>query len=61
MPFTFQGGHVYIAGSANNMPKAVRKAIMEVVMAKGGATEEEAAKLLAAMERRRRYCVEAWS
>jgi sulfite reductase alpha subunit-like flavoprotein len=43
------------------MPKAVRKAVTEVIQEKGGATAEEARKLLSAMEKRKRYCVESWS
>ena len=56
-----QGAWVYISGSANKMPAAVRAAIAHAVRTEGGRTEEEAKEYVAGMEREGRLIEECWS
>jgi len=61
---TVEGGVVMVAGSANQMPKDVRAAIMAILEAYGddgqGWSEERAAQHLKMMDIKRRYLVETW-
>ena len=52
--------HVYIAGSANAMPKAVRKALVQLAVAHGGLDEERAGEWLRQLEREGRLQCETW-
>ena len=52
--------HVYIAGSANQMPKAVRKALCGAAMAHGGQDEEAAREWLKKLEIDKRLQCETW-
>ena len=56
-----RGAWVYISGSANKMPKAVREALACAVKEHGGRTEEEAQEYVAQMEREGRLIEECWS
>ncbi|KAI0709189.1 riboflavin synthase domain-like protein [Earliella scabrosa] len=56
-----QDAWVYISGSANKMPAAVRAAIAHAVQTEGGRTEEEAKEYVAKMEREGRLVEECWS
>lgn len=58
-----QGAHVYVAGSANQMPADVRKAFIEclVMHSKSSPSKEEAELKIRLMEKRSQYLVEAWS
>ena len=53
--------HVYVAGAANQMPKAVRKALKEVAIRHGGCPDEAAAdEWLKKMEVAKRLQFETW-
>ena len=52
--------HVYIAGSANQMPKAVRKALCGAAMAHGGQDEEAVREWLKKLEIDKRLQCETW-
>ena len=52
--------HVYIAGSANRMPKDVRNAIQAIAKACGGMDDEGAAQFLKRLEASRRLQAETW-
>ena len=53
--------HVYVAGAANQMPKAVRKALKEVALMHGGCADEAAAdEWLKKMEVGKRLQFETW-
>lgn len=52
--------HVYIAGSANRMPKDVRKAIQAIAKACGGMDDDGAAQFLKRLEASRRLQAETW-
>ena len=56
-----RGAWVYISGSANKMPKAVREALAFAVKEHGGRTGEEAQEYVAQMERDGRLIEECWS
>ena len=56
-----EGAWVYISGSANKMPAAVRAAIEHAVQVHGGRTEDEAKEYVAKMEREGRLVEECWS
>lgn len=56
-----RGAWVYISGSANKMPAAVRAALAYAVESEGGRTEEEAKEYVARMEREGRLVEECWS
>jgi sulfite reductase alpha subunit-like flavoprotein len=56
-----KGGNIFIAGSAKNMPKDVRKAIVDVVVKHADVSIESADMMLKRMEARGMYLVEAWS
>ncbi|KAI0705984.1 riboflavin synthase domain-like protein [Cerioporus squamosus] len=56
-----RGAWVYISGSANKMPAAVRAAIAHAVQTVGGREEEEAIEYVANMEREGRLVEECWS
>ena len=56
-----RGAWVYISGSANKMPAAVRAAIAHAMRTEGGRTEEEAKEYVAGMEREGRLIEECWS
>ena len=55
------GAWVYISGSSNKMPAAVRAAIAYAVQVHGGRTEAEAKEYVAQMEREGRLLEECWS
>lgn len=55
------GAWVYISGSSNKMPAAVRAAIAEAVHKYGGQTEEEAKEYVAMLERDGRLVEDCWS
>ena len=55
------GGVVYIAGSAQQMPKDVRAALQAIVAAATGFGDQEADEYLLQMERVNRLQVETWS
>jgi sulfite reductase (NADPH) flavoprotein alpha-component len=52
--------HVYIAGAANQMPKAVRKALRDVAVAHGGFDDDGAADWLRKLESSKRLQCETW-
>ena len=52
--------HVYIAGSANHMPKAVRKALALVAQVHGGMDERKASDFIRMLEADRRLQCETW-
>jgi len=52
--------HVYIAGAAGAMPRAVRAALVEAAVAYGGMGEDGAAAWLRALETQRRLQCETW-
>lgn len=56
-----KGAVVFVSGSAKNMPRDVRAAIVRVIAAHGGRSEAEALKYLSEMEKRGRYVAEVWS
>lgn len=56
-----RGAWVYISGSSNKMPAAVRAAIAHAVQTEGGRPEEEAKEYVAQMEREGRLVEECWS
>nr|VWO96020.1 Beta-lactamase (EC [Ganoderma boninense] len=56
-----RGACVYISGSSNKMPAAVRAAIAHAVQTQGGRTEEGAKEYVAQMEREGRLIEECWS
>ncbi|KAH9837670.1 riboflavin synthase domain-like protein [Rhodofomes roseus] len=55
------GGWLFISGSANKMPAAVRQAICDAARQEGAKTEEEANEFLAQLEREGRLIEECWS
>lgn len=55
------GASVYIAGSSTKMPADVMSCIEKIVAKEGGVTSESAVGWLRALERARKYHVEAWS
>lgn len=56
-----KGGVVFISGSSNQMPKAVREALAFCATAHGGKTEEEAKAYVNQMEREGKLIEECWS
>jgi sulfite reductase alpha subunit-like flavoprotein len=52
--------HIYICGSSNQMPKAVRAALAAAAAQHYNYTEEEAAAMLTKMEGERRLQYETW-
>ncbi|KAI0655709.1 riboflavin synthase domain-like protein [Cubamyces menziesii] len=52
---------VYISGSSNKMPAAVRAALQQVLVSEGGKTEEDAKDYIVRMEREGRLTEECWS
>ena len=52
--------HVYIAGAANHMPKAVRRALEAAAVSHGGLDPAQAAALLQKLESQRRLQCETW-
>ncbi|KAI0363943.1 riboflavin synthase domain-like protein [Pilatotrama ljubarskyi] len=52
---------VYISGSANKMPAAVRAAIRHALQSEGGMTEEDAKEYVVKMEKEGRLIEECWS
>jgi len=58
-----KGAHVYVAGSANQMPADVRKAIVDCLVAhsESSPSKEDAERRIRLMEKRNQYLVEAWS
>ena len=55
------GGHVYVCGSANKMPGAVRDALADVAAEHGGLGGEGGAAYVRALALKRRYHLECWS
>lgn len=65
-PFLFQRIHsddcfIFVAGSSNNMPIAVKDAFMDIIATEGGFTKEEAKTYIGRMEASGRYQEETWS
>jgi len=56
-----RGGWVYISGSSNKMPVAVRAAIKSAAVEVGGMLDEEANDFMSMMERSGRLVEETWS
>lgn len=56
-----QGAYIFIAGSAKRMPIDVRKCFEGILMSEGGMDQGQADRYLKAMEKQKRYVVEAWS
>lgn len=54
-------GHFYISGSADKMPKDVKKALLEVIAQEGRMNEEESETYVKRMEQTKKYQVETWS
>eukprot|EP00966_Prymnesium_polylepis_P204739 4742923-Prymnesium_polylepis.1 len=54
------GAYVYIAGAANHMPKAVRRALRHAAIEQGGLDEAAADGLLKTLEARGRLQCETW-
>ncbi|OJT11116.1 NADPH-dependent diflavin oxidoreductase 1 [Trametes pubescens] len=52
---------VYISGSANKMPAAVREAIQYALVSEGGMSEEDATEYVVRMEKEGRLIEECWS
>ncbi|KAG8996376.1 NAPDH-dependent diflavin reductase [Tulasnella sp. JGI-2019a] len=55
------GGYVYICGSSNQMPKAVRKAIVGALATQDGWDEDRCVKYVQSMEDEGRWSEECWS
>ena len=53
-------GHVYIAGAANHMPKAVRKALRQAAIEHGGLDEAAADDFMKRLEAQKRLQCETW-
>lgn len=56
-----RGCWVYVAGSANNMPSAVRAALVACVEKEAGLDTTQAEKFIADLENRGMYQMETWS
>jgi sulfite reductase alpha subunit-like flavoprotein len=57
-----EDAYILVAGSASTkMPSDVRNALARVCEEAGGMSPTEAQQFLLRMEKRRRFCVEAWS
>lgn len=56
-----EGGAVFVAGNAKQMPQGVREAFLEVFRKEGGLEESAAVNYLQAMENQKRYQVETWA
>lgn len=54
------GAHVYIAGAANQMPKAVRRELRQAAMRHGQLDEEAADAFLSKLEAEGRLQCETW-
>ena len=54
------GCYIYIAGSAKNMPKDVRKAIHDIIVLHGNIPVDEATEFLKKMDNDKRYIVDCW-
>lgn len=54
------GCYIYIAGSAKNMPKDVRKAIQDIIVLHGNLSVDVAIEFLKKMDRDKRYIVDCW-
>ncbi|CED85372.1 NADP-dependent flavoprotein reductase [Phaffia rhodozyma] len=58
---TEENAHVYISGSSNAMPRAVRAALLFCLMEIGKMTEDEGKRYMEQMEEEGRLCEECWS
>lgn len=57
-----ENAHILVAGSASTkMPSDVRKALARVCESSGKMSASDAQEFLLRMEKRRKFCVEAWS
>eukprot|EP00953_Heterococcus_sp_UTEX-ZZ885_P023296 12810-Heterococcus_DN1.PRE.1 len=56
-----QRAHIYVSGSAKQMPEDVRAAFASVLAVHGSMTVAAAEQLLKGLDRAKRYTVEAWS
>ncbi|XP_049823159.1 NADPH-dependent diflavin oxidoreductase 1 isoform X2 [Aethina tumida] len=54
------GAYVFVAGNAKQMPQAVRRSFVEVLI-KNGMTEDDANNFIEKMEKTNRYQTECWS
>lgn len=64
--FLFQRIHsddcfIFVAGSSNNMPSAVKNAFIDIITTEGGFTKEESKTYIEKMEASGRYQEETWS
>lgn len=55
-----QGGLIFVAGNAKNMPQGVRKAFLDVCILSGKLTEKQANEYIQHMEKIGRYQTECW-
>lgn len=58
--FLNSGGGIYVAGSAGDMPKAVRQTIVDICVDEGGMEEANAEAFVRSLESRRRFQIECW-
>jgi len=56
-----RGAWIYVSGSSNKMPAAVRAAIKSAIITGGGKSEDEAAEYLSGLEKSGRLIEESWS
>lgn len=61
MQWLQRGCCVYVAGSAGNMPAAMREAFVNIVQFHGKHSASEAEQFVASMETRNLYQTETWS
>ena len=54
------GCYIYVAGSAKNMPKDVRRAFQDIIVLHGKLNADEAIKFLKMMDNEKRYIVDCW-
>lgn len=59
--FLQRGAWLYVAGSSNNMPTAVREAFVNIYMKEGNMSVEEATLTLNKLELNGNYQMETWS
>mmetsp|Transcript_3458 Transcript_3458/g.10727 ORF Transcript_3458/g.10727 Transcript_3458/m.10727 type:complete len:703 (-) Transcript_3458:36-2144(-) len=55
-----QEGHVYICGDGRSMSKAVHRQLVEILIEKGGYTDESAEAYLSEMENKARFQLDVW-
>jgi sulfite reductase alpha subunit-like flavoprotein len=55
------GAYFFLAGSAKNMPKSVRDAVVEIAEIEGALNKEEAEMFVSNLEKTGRYQTETWA